>query len=131
MAGAVAVGLHDRLIALGWLTADVHGAGYEVPAKGEKALGALGIDVTEARGLRRRFAYACVDWSERRPHVGGAIGAALLDLALRKRWVEEDRDSRALAVTRLGARELQARFGLGEAPTATFAPSRRSGHGGQ
>jgi hypothetical protein len=48
-----------------------------------------------------------VDWSERRPHVGGAVGAALLDLALRKRWVEQDLDSRALSVTKRGARELQ------------------------
>ena len=57
--------------------------------------------------MRRRFAYACVDWSERRPHIGGAVGAALLDLALRKRWVEQDIDSRALSVTQRGARELQ------------------------
>lgn len=108
MAGGIAVALHDRLLALGWLTADAaDDSAYELTAKGVKALEALGVDVTSVRAMRRRFAYACVDWSERRPHVGGAIGAALLDLALRKRWVEQDRDSRALTVTKRGARELQ------------------------
>jgi DNA-binding transcriptional ArsR family regulator len=108
MAGGIAVALHDRLLALGWLTADADdGSAYDVTAKGTKALEALGVDVTSARLMRRRFAYACVDWSERRPHVGGAVGAALLDLALRKRWVEQDIDSRALSVTQRGARELQ------------------------
>ena len=67
-----------------------------------------------ARASRRRFAYACVDWSERRPHLGGAIGATVLNLALKKGWVQQDLDSRALgkAVTKSGKREMLARFGL-------------------
>ena len=64
------------------------------------------------RGHRRRFAFGCLDWSERRPHVGGALGAALLNLALRKKWVTRELDSRGLAVTGLGRRELRARFGV-------------------
>jgi hypothetical protein len=116
LAGTVAVTLHDRLLALGWLApAGDDDTAYDVTPKGTKAFQALGIDVAEARALRRRFAYACVDWSERRPHVGGAIGAALLDLALRKRWVTQDLDSRALSVTRSGEREL-ATFGLSPNP---------------
>jgi DNA-binding transcriptional ArsR family regulator len=108
MAGGIAVALHDRLLALGWLTPDPGEDGaYELTVKGAKALAALGVDVTSVRSMRRRFAYACVDWSERRPHVGGAVGAALLEFALRKRWVEQDLDSRALSVTKRGARELQ------------------------
>jgi DNA-binding transcriptional ArsR family regulator len=108
MAGGVAVALHDRLLALGWLTPDAgEDSAYELTAKGAKALEELGVDVASVRSMRRRFAYACVDWSERRPHVGGAVGAALLELALQKRWVEQDLDSRALSVTKRGARELQ------------------------
>jgi DNA-binding transcriptional ArsR family regulator len=108
MAGGIAVALHDRLFALGWLTADAgDGSAYNVTAKGARALETLSVDVISVRAMRRRFAYACIDWSERRPHVGGAIGAALLELALRKRWVEQDLDSRALSVTKRGARELQ------------------------
>jgi hypothetical protein len=68
--------------------------------------------VAAARAQRRRFAFACLDWSERRPHVGGALGAALLSLALRRKWVSRELDSRALSVTALGRREMRARFGL-------------------
>jgi DNA-binding transcriptional ArsR family regulator len=113
MAGTTAVALRDRLMGLGWLVAlSNDDAAYEVSAKGAKALETLGIDVAAARALRRRFAYGCLDWSERRPHIGGAIGTALLTLLLRKRWVSEHLDSRALSVTRLGKRELQARLGV-------------------
>ncbi len=65
-----------------------------------------------ARALRRRFAYACVDWSERKPHIGGALDAALLKLALKRKSVVQDLDSRALSVTRDGVREMGARFGV-------------------
>jgi hypothetical protein len=64
------------------------------------------------RTLRRRFAFACVDWSERRPHVGGAMGAALLNVALKRKWIIQDPDCRALTLTRAGRREMQNRFGL-------------------
>jgi hypothetical protein len=43
-------------------------------------LQALGVDIEATRALRRRFAYGCLGWSERRPHIGGALGAALLSL---------------------------------------------------
>jgi DNA-binding transcriptional ArsR family regulator len=116
LAGTVAVALHDRLMTLRWLAVAADGdRAYDVTAKGTQALETLGVDVAGARTQRRRLAYACLDWSERRPHVGGAIGAALLGLALRKRWVAQDLDSRALSVTRLGEREFQTRFGLSEA----------------
>ena len=113
MAGALAVSLHDRLLELGWLSTTTAGEGvYDLGKAGERALAGLGGDIEATRGLRRRFACACVDWSERRPHLGGAVGAALLQVALRRKWVEKDLDSRALSLTRSGRRELQARFGL-------------------
>lgn len=68
------------------------------------------------RSLRRRFAYACLDWSERRSHLGGALGAALLAHALTRHWVTQDLDSRVLSLTGLGRREMLARFGLDLAP---------------
>ena len=112
MAGTVAVDLHDRLMTLNWLTPHAPGADYTLTAAGATALDALGIDLETARSLRRRFAFACLDWSERRLHLGGALGAALLELALRKRWVTRDLDSRVLTVTTAGRRSLLARFGL-------------------
>jgi DNA-binding transcriptional ArsR family regulator len=113
IAGALGVSLHDRFTALGWLS---RGSGaddaYDVTGEGARALEALGIDVDATRALRRRFAFACLDWSERRPHIGGALGAAVLHVALKKQWVSQDLDSRGLTITSAGRRELQARFGL-------------------
>jgi DNA-binding transcriptional ArsR family regulator len=111
MAGRLAVALHDRFHELRWLSAGTDGA-YELTTAGTKALTTLGIDVESARALRRRFASPCLDWSERRPHLGGALAAALLALAQKKKWLTRDLDSRALTVTRIGQRELRARFGV-------------------
>ncbi len=112
MAGTVAVALHDRLRALKWVTPPSPDGEYTLTVAGATALDALGIDVESTRSLRRRFAFACLDWSERRPHLGGALAAALLELALRKQWVTRDLDSRILSVTPTGRRALHARFGL-------------------
>jgi DNA-binding transcriptional ArsR family regulator len=114
MAGTLGVQLHDRFKALRWLLAGP-GQGndcYDLTPLGTKAIQALGIDVGSIRSLRRRFAYACLDWSERRPHIGGALGAALLGVALKRKWVVQDLDSRALDVTNLGRREMLVRFGV-------------------
>jgi DNA-binding transcriptional ArsR family regulator len=85
MAGTVAVAFHDRFEQLGWLTT--------APAA-------------------RRFASGCVDWSERKPHIAGALGVALLSLALKRKWLTQDLDSRALRLTRNGQREPQRQFGV-------------------
>ena len=114
IAGTLGVSLHDRFQTLGWLSADST-TGHnlcDLTPSGKKAFEALGIDIEATRTLRRRFAYACVDWSERRPHLGGALAAALLKVALRRKWMLQDLDSRALSVTNLGRREMMTRFGL-------------------
>jgi len=114
MAGHLGVLLHDRFRQLGWLThvSTTDDDSYDLTAAGVAVLETLGIDVEETRRLRRRFAYACLDWSERRPHVGGALGAALLKVALKRRWVTQDLDSRAIRVTNVGRRELSVKFGI-------------------
>ena len=114
IAGAMGVSLHDRFKALGWLLAVPNGSdnAYDLSPEGTTAFEGLGVDIEATRRLRRRLACACLDWSERRSHLGGAIGAALLKLALRKKWVTQDLDSRALSVTSLGHREMRVRFGL-------------------
>jgi DNA-binding transcriptional ArsR family regulator len=112
MAGEVAVALHDRFTGLGWLVSEARGTGYAVTKDGVAAFAHLGIDLDATRALRRRFACPCVDWSERRHHLGGALGAAVLKVAIKRRWVTQDLDSRALGITPGGRRELNSRFGL-------------------
>lgn len=108
MAGASAVALHDRMHELGWLRQGAAAPdAYEVTASGESGLKLLGLEVAALRQSRRRFAYACVDWSERRPHIGGALGAELLKLALKRRWVLPEHEERHLSVTPVGRRALR------------------------
>jgi DNA-binding transcriptional ArsR family regulator len=113
IAGTLGVSLYDRFTEQEWLSAGAKGrdTACDLTSNGTKVFGALGIDVGAIRALRRRFAYACVDWSERRPHLGGALGAALLGVALKKRWVLQDLDSRVLVLTNFGRREMLTRFG--------------------
>jgi len=117
LAGTLGVALHDRFVAAKWLSASPdRDSVYDLTPAGTRVLESLGVDVDATRALRRRFAFACLDWSERRPHIGGAVGAALLSVALRKKWVTPDLDSRALSLTGTGRRDLQTRLGLDPGP---------------
>ena len=111
LAGRLAVSLYDRFRESGWLTI-ADGNSCDLTNEGTVAFEKLGLDLRETRSSRRRFAYECLDWSERRPHLAGALGAALLKVALKKKWVEQDLDSRALEITNLGRRDLNTRFGI-------------------
>jgi len=112
IAGRLGVLVHDRFKAMDWLSTGQND-GYELEREGWKALEALGVDLATARTQRRKFAFACLDWSERQPHLGGALGCAVLNMALRKKWVVRQLDSRALTITSLGRREMAARWGVG------------------
>ena len=112
LAGTVGVSLHDRLKAMGCLREKDGDGAYDLTPKGVRLFESLGVDLEATLSLRRRFAFPCLDWSERRPHLGGGLGAALLKAALKKKWVMQDLDSRALAVTGAGQREMLSRFGL-------------------
>jgi hypothetical protein len=121
MAGTLAVLLHDRMIEAGWLL-ETDEQVYQLSASGEALFEGLGIEVKDLSTLRRRFACPCLDWSMRRPHLGGSLGAALLQMAVRRKWVTQDLDSRALALTALGRKEINVQFGL----TLTTDPSIKS-----
>jgi DNA-binding transcriptional ArsR family regulator len=124
MAGTLAVRLYDRLIEAGWLV-EGDGADYRLTESGEGLFAGLGIDVQALTVQRRRFACPCLDWSMRRPHLGGALGAALLQMAIKRKWVVQDLDSRALGLTASGRREMAGRFGVSAEsdvePTAAIA----------
>lgn len=109
LAGVMAVALHDRLVELGFLNRDSSG----LSDLGQSALNRIGIQVGPSR-TRRRFAFGCLDWSERKPHVGGQLGAAMLATFEKKRWVVRQADSRELILTASGSRALKDYFGLNE-----------------
>lgn len=117
MAGTLAVALHDKLFAMGWLRQRrEEDCDYELTINGERGLASLGVDVEGMRKRRRRLACACLDWSERRPHLGGAAGAALLEAVLRLKWAVKDLDQRSLRLTPRGREALMQNFGVASEP---------------
>jgi DNA-binding transcriptional ArsR family regulator len=84
---------------------------YEVTSAGAGTLAAFGVDVTEVRRARRRFAGSCLDWTERRPHLSGALGAAISGRLLRLGWIERGTLRRSMRVTPAGHDGLATTFG--------------------
>jgi len=129
MAGRIAVAIADRLVQQSFILLDDYGG--QLTDAGRSFFDELGVDLRLA-SKRRVFCRPCLDWSERRPHLAGAVGAAILDHALEHDWVEHVRDSRALVVTPVGVRELATAFGIGgasptdgcEGPVASLSRSR-------
>lgn len=100
LAGETAVRVCEAMLRARWLTPG--GRDFDLTRLGERKLAALGVDVGSARQARRAFARACVDLTQRRPHLGGALGAALLDLYVARGWVLRTRRSRAVSITPRG-----------------------------
>jgi len=109
-AGVLGVGLADAMTARDFVVLGDE-AGEVMPA-GMEFLTRLGVDLAAARAKRRVFCRPCLDWTERRPHIGGAVGAALAKRCFELKWIEQLRDSRALAITPAGRRGLVEVFGL-------------------
>ncbi len=79
---------------------------------GETLLYAWGIDVAILETSRRPIVRTCIDWTERRPHLAGALGAAIVDRFLETGWIRRRRDDRAVSVTPLGQRRLREELGI-------------------
>ena len=115
MAGRIAVAIADRLVQQSFILLDDDGG--QLTDAGRSFFDELGVDLRFA-SKRRVFCRPCLDWSERRPHLAGALGAAILHHALEHDWVEHVRDSRALVVTPVGVRDLATTFGIEGAPSS-------------
>jgi DNA-binding transcriptional ArsR family regulator len=90
---------------------DLPGAEFEVTSSGADTLAAFGINLGELRRSRRRFAGACLDWTQRRPHLNGALGAAITAGLLGHGWFEHGRSRRSLRLTDAGRDGLAETFG--------------------
>jgi len=110
LAGALGVALTDALSGRDWIRGDEEG--FEITVAGRVGFSDLGINLLALSRGRRPLARACLDWSERRPHLAGALGAALLHRCLDERWIARVRDSRAVRLTDRGRRALSAALGL-------------------
>jgi len=89
-----------------------HANCYLVTNSGWKLLAELDIAKGEMINNRRPLTRQCLDWSERRPHIAGQVGAMLLDTMLEKSWFKRMRFSRELIITTKGRSEIQKLFGV-------------------
>jgi len=102
LAGRLGVAVTDSMLADGWLDR----ASFAPTARGARRLSALGIDLGQLQAGRRTLARGCPDWTERKPHLAGALGASLAGLFLERSWVTRKASSRGLNVTPDGCRTL-------------------------
>jgi DNA-binding transcriptional ArsR family regulator len=108
LAGRLGVSALDSLIELKALSPPEEADGtIRLAANAEPIFKRLGVDVEAAMAGRRRFAYACMDWTERRGHLGGGLGAALYRRFLERGWIVPASDSRAVLLTDAGRRPLR------------------------
>jgi DNA-binding transcriptional ArsR family regulator len=109
IAGRLGVTLADALRHHGQVEFADDG-GLVTPA-GEAFFARLGVDLSASRTSRRVFCRPCIDWSERRAHLAGAVGAALATRLFGLRWIARKRGSRALSITPIGWSQIERTFG--------------------
>jgi DNA-binding transcriptional ArsR family regulator len=110
LAGKVGVLIMEALIRQKWIM--YRDRELDVTQKGVQGFLEWGIDCAEVRSQRRSFAKPCLDWSERRHHLAGALGAALLEKMLGEHWLRRTANSRAVVVTAKGQQALEAHFSI-------------------
>jgi len=110
LAGSLGVKITKAIVGQGLLR-EV-GRNYQLTKKGAQWFSDLGIDINGLRESGRVFARQCLDWSERRNHLAGALGSALAQHLFEVGWIEHVRESRAVRITELGRRELKRLLGV-------------------
>ena len=108
LAGVLGVAVLDGLVRVGAVTKPERSSGaIRLRGHPKGALERLGVDVDGALARRRKFAYGCLDWTERRPHLGGSLGASLCSRFFEARWIRHARGTRAVLLTDDGVRTLR------------------------
>jgi DNA-binding transcriptional ArsR family regulator len=108
IAGKTGVAVTDALLKQKIITASNNN--FELTSKGKKWFLEMDIDTDELQQQRRSFLRPCLDWSERRYHIAGALAAALLDKMFQQDWVRRVKNSRAVVVTAKGQKNLYERL---------------------
>ena len=110
LAGRLSIDLTDALVARGYVVLDDEAA--EITPAGVRFFKAIGIALPTQRSTRRRFCRLCLDWTERRPHIAGAVGAAIAKRYFDLGWLARVRHSQAVLVTASGRRGFRKTFGV-------------------
>lgn len=108
LAGVAGVKLLEDMLRVGWLSKDTAKSSrnttksfYKLTENGSKSLRERGVDIERAaKSKSRMFAYGCMDWTERSPHLGGSLGKAVLDSIISSGIVERKKGTRALRMAK-------------------------------
>jgi len=110
LAGRLSVDLTDAFVAREYVVPDDEAA--EITTAGARFFTEFGVELPTLRSTRRHSCRLCLDWTERRPHIAGAIGVALTKRYFDLGWVERTKRSHAVVVTPLGWRGFRETFGV-------------------
>jgi DNA-binding transcriptional ArsR family regulator len=110
LAGKLGVAIADALVAKRYVVLDDDGG--ELTARGTRFLTGFGAALDAKAAGRRIFCRPCLDWSERRHHLAGLVGAEICRCCEDKGWVSLSRHSRAVTITPAGRRGLRETFGV-------------------
>ena len=116
LAGRLGVALLDGLRRARALDGPDESGSLDLGPAGPQVLARLGLDLAEPASGRRRFAYACLDWTEEQEHLGGALGAALCAAAIRRGWVHPQEGTRAVLLTGRGRSGFERVLGVSVGP---------------
>ena len=104
LAGKVGVAITDKLLAKRII--EMKNNEFSISKRGVKWFDALEISIEELQGGKRVLTRKCIDWSERRPHIAGAVGAAFANRLFDMKWLQRSKSSRMVSVTPLGQRKI-------------------------
>lgn len=110
LAGRLGVALTDYFLEKRVLV--ISDGAFDIGGTGERVFGKLGIEVGRAMQSRRTLARPCLDWTQRRHHLAGSLGKAVLDFLITDGWLNRNAHDRALHVTPRGRAEFKQRFGI-------------------
>jgi DNA-binding transcriptional ArsR family regulator len=108
LAGELGVMLFDGSVARGYICET--GDEVELTSSGSEFFAGLGIDGVQLKASRRPVCKSCLDWSERRMHLAGQLGAAILDYFLQCGWARREENSRVISFTHAGEMNFRRMF---------------------
>lgn len=110
LAGGLGVAITDALLSHGILVS--HDEDFELTAQGTQWLTKWGIEVEALHNSRRALARPCLDWSERRYHLAGVLGAAIANRLFEQKWIVRVPEGRTIQLTELGREQLRRELGI-------------------
>lgn len=111
LAGKIGVLITENLVSRSFLKLEENNQYFLTP-EGKIFFENINIDIDGLKLKRRAFAKTCLDWSERKYHLSGALGKILLDKMIDEDWVRRKNNSRAVVITHKGEKELKEKFDL-------------------